>query len=163
MIRNRHLTIFLAGFIVLMLFGVGGVYAQGDAPTDDEVNAIARELYCPVCENIPLDVCPTQACEQWRATIREKLEIGWNDQQIKQYFVDQYGARVLATPPAEGLNWLVYILPPLAFLAGAVVLWRAVKTWRIEGQETVVEALASDDPYIARLEEELQRRERGES
>jgi cytochrome c-type biogenesis protein CcmH len=163
MIRNRYLTIFLAGFIFLMLFGVGGVYAQGDAPTDDEVNAIARELYCPVCENIPLDVCPTQACEQWRATIREKLEIGWNDQQIKQYFVDQYGARVLATPPAEGLNWLVYILPPLAFLAGAVVLWRAVKNWRTEGQETAVEALASDDPYIARLEEELQRRERGES
>ena len=163
MTRNRTLTIFLVGIMFFVLFGVGGVYAQGDAPTDDEVNAIARELYCPVCENIPLDVCPTQACEQWRATIREKLEIGWNDQQIKQYFVDQYGARVLATPPAEGLNWLVYILPPLAFLAGALVLWRAVKTWRTDGQETVVEDLASDDPYIARLEEELQRRERGES
>ena len=34
-----------------------------DAPvTDDEVNEVARDLYCPVCENTPLDVCPTQAC-----------------------------------------------------------------------------------------------------
>jgi cytochrome c-type biogenesis protein CcmH len=160
---NKTLNIFFAGLILLMLFGVGSADAQGDPPTDDEVNAIASGLYCPVCENIPLDVCPTQACEQWRATIREKLEIGWNDQQIKQYFVDQYGDRVLATPPAEGLNWLVYILPPIAFIAGAVVLWRAVKTWRTEEQETVVETMASDDPYVARIEEELKRRERGES
>jgi cytochrome c-type biogenesis protein CcmH len=153
----------LVGLVFLMLMGVGSVYAQDDSPTDDEVNAVASQLYCPVCENIPLDVCPTQACEQWRATIREKLEIGWNDDQIKQYFVDQYGARVLATPPAEGLNWLVYILPPMAFLAGAVVLWRAVKTWRTDEPEGVIEALTSDDPYLARIEEELQRRERGEA
>ena len=26
--------------------------------TDDDVNAIAKELYCPVCESTPLDVCP---------------------------------------------------------------------------------------------------------
>ncbi|MFN3309334.1 MAG: hypothetical protein ACK44E_09010, partial [Anaerolineales bacterium] len=32
--------------------------------SDDEVNAIAKYLYCPVCENVPLDVCGTQACEQ---------------------------------------------------------------------------------------------------
>ena len=69
----------------------------------------------------------------------------------------------MATPPAEGLNWLVYILPPMAFLAGAVVLWRAVKTWRTDEPEGVIEALTSDDPYLARIEEELQRRERGEA
>ena len=103
--RNLLSTSILVGLFFLMLFGVANAHAQDDPPTDDEVNAIAGELYCPVCENIPLDVCPTQACEQWRATIREKLEIGWNDEQIKQYFVDQYGARVLATPPAQGLNW----------------------------------------------------------
>jgi cytochrome c-type biogenesis protein CcmH len=160
--RKTLHAIFLLALTMLMLFGVVTVNAQGDPPSDDEVNAIAKELYCPVCENIPLDVCPTQACEQWRATIREKLEIGWNDEQIKQYFVDQYGARVLATPPAEGLNLLVYILPPLAFLAGAVVLWRTVRTWRAEAPEPTTKPMAMDDPYMTRIEEELQRRERGE-
>ena len=138
------------------------VHAQGDPPSDDEVNAIARGLYCPVCENVPLDVCPTQACEQWRATIREKLAIGWNDEQIKQYFVDQYGVRVLATPPAQGLNWLVYILPPLAFLGGAIVLFRAFQSWRSEELEVAQGLITGDDPYMERIEEELERRERGE-
>jgi cytochrome c-type biogenesis protein CcmH len=157
---NRLLLLSLA---LSMHTGAISAYAQGDPPSDDEVNAIASGLYCPVCENVPLDVCPTQACAQWRATIREKLEIGWDDQQIKQYFVDQYGARVLATPPAVGLNWLVYILPPLAFLAGALVLFRVIQTWRSEKQEGTLEPIASDDPYMARLEAELQQRERGGS
>jgi cytochrome c-type biogenesis protein CcmH len=160
--KHRHWRGFqLAGLILLFLLLAVPAFAQGDPPTDDEVNAIARELYCPVCENVPLDVCPTQACEQWRATIREKLEIGWGEEQIKQYFVDQYGARVLATPPAEGLNWLVYVLPPLAFLGGAVVLWRTVQAWRREEVEPMPEPDISSDPYMARLEEELQRRDQG--
>ena len=40
------------------------------AITDDQVNAIANQLYCPVCENIPLDTCGTLACEDWREEIR---------------------------------------------------------------------------------------------
>lgn len=29
--------------------------------TADQVNAIAKKLFCPVCENIPLDTCGTAA------------------------------------------------------------------------------------------------------
>jgi cytochrome c-type biogenesis protein CcmH len=163
MIRKLYMKILMLTLVLVVLFAAGSAFAQDKPPTDDEVNAIANGLYCPVCENIPLDVCPTQACEQWRATIREKLAIGWDEAQIKQYFVDQYGARVLATPPAQGLNWLVYILPPIAFLAGALVLWRAVKSWRIQAPEATLEMEAFDDPYLTRIEEELQRRERGEA
>ena len=53
--------------------------AQQPTPSDDEVNAIAKQLFCPVCENTPLDVCPTQACAQWRELIREKLAAGWSE------------------------------------------------------------------------------------
>jgi cytochrome c-type biogenesis protein CcmH len=133
--------------------------AQTLTPSDDDVNRIAKQLYCPVCENIPLDVCPTQACEQWRETIRLKLAEGWSDDQIKQYFVDQYGARVLATPPATGLNWLVYLLPPVAIVAGAFLLWRAFRSWRRPpGTGEPAPAVSADDAYVARLEEELRKR-----
>jgi len=133
--------------------------AQTANPSDDDVNRIAKQLYCPVCENIPLDVCPTQACEQWRETIRLKLAEGWSDDQIKQYFVDQYGARVLATPPATGFNWLVYVLPPVAILAGAFLLFRAFRSWsRPRGAEEAPRPVVIEDSYVARLEEELRKR-----
>lgn len=157
----RRIGLLLLGltFGVAALLAIGTrVAAQGTSPTDDEVNAIAKQLYCPVCENIPLDVCPTQACAQWRETIRQKLAEGWSEQQIKDHFVEQYGARVLATPPAEGLNWLVYVLPPVAFLVGAVVLGRALRSWRRAAATAPAAPAAppaSDDPYVRRLEDEL--------
>jgi cytochrome c-type biogenesis protein CcmH len=160
--KRKSLNLFSALALLLIFLQVGTLTAhgQGGGPTDDEVNAIARQLYCPVCENVPLDVCPTQACVQWRATIREKLASGWNEAEIKDYFVKQYGARVLATPPAEGLNWLVYILPPAALIAGAFVLARAVRAWRSEPEPVqATSKTADDDPYLAKVEEELRRRD----
>ncbi len=137
------------------------VVAQQPTPSDDDVNAIARKLYCPVCENTPLDVCPTQACKQWREEIRLRLAQGWTEEEILQYFVDQYGARVLAEPPRTGLNWLAYIVPPVAFLLGAYILFRAMRSWRalanqpVEAEPPVVE---EKDEYVSRLEEELRKR-----
>jgi len=135
--------------------------------TDDQVNAIARTLYCPVCENIPLDVCGTQACDQWRALIRQKLAEGWSAQQIRDYFALNFGDRVLAEPPRRGLNWLVYLLPPLFFLLGAYLVYRVLRSARIKpvpGGPATPQAADTGSPpleedYLKRMEEELQRRE----
>lgn len=146
----------------ILLFGVA--YAQESEPvgvTDDQINAVAKQLYCPVCENIPLDVCPTQACAQWRSLIGEKLAAGWSEDQIKDYFVAQYGDRVLATPPARGLNWLVYIIPPVAIILGAYILYRAMRGWRQPASvspQAETGSGSSGDEYVTRLEEELRRR-----
>lgn len=136
-------------------------FAQGPTPTDDEVNRIAKQLYCPVCESTPLDVCPTEACRQWRDLIRTMLSEGKSEEEIKQYFVAQYGARVLAEPP----NRLVtYLVPAAAILLGALLLFRGFQMWmkpsRVEADAVDTERAAepSQDPYIARLEEELKNR-----
>lgn len=141
----------------LLLAGVGTVQAQDEQPTDDQVNAVAKGLYCPVCENVPLDVCPTPACKQWRDTIRDQLAQGWTQGQIEQFFVDQYGDRVLGTPPATGLNWLVYLLPPLVFVAGAMILAGVFRGWR-KPLVSTIESASPDDRYLERVEEEIRRR-----
>lgn len=156
-----RLPLALAAALGFALLLVGTTLAQESTPSDNEVNAIAKQLYCPVCENVPLDVCPTLACEQWRELIREKLAEGWTEDRIKAYFVDQYGARVLATPPAEGFNWLVYLVPPVAILGGAYVLYKALKSWQQPTPVVENEGETPDlpeDEYIARLEEELRNR-----
>ena len=80
----------LSVLVTCILFGsLGNVVAQDNSPTDDEVNAISKQLYCPVCESIPLDACGTQACIQWQDTIREKLSAGWSEKEIKKYFDKQ--------------------------------------------------------------------------
>jgi cytochrome c-type biogenesis protein CcmH len=150
--------------LILVTLSSGLVLAQEPTPSDDEVNAIAKQLYCPVCENTPLDVCPTEACRQWRELIRQQLSDGWTEDQIKQYFVENYGARVLAEPPRQGLNWLVYLLPPLIILAGTYILFRSLRAWTSTKPEKAVQSGAHaktaipKDEYINRLEEELKKR-----
>jgi cytochrome c-type biogenesis protein CcmH len=153
------LTLFF-GFLVVRV-----VSAQQPTPSDDQVNAIAKQLYCPVCENIPLDVCPTTACAQWRELIRQKLSAGWTQQQIKDYFVQQYGARVLGTPPAKGINWLVYVIPPLVILAGFYVLYRALRSWRRPAELASLpvpapptEQPGPQDEYIKKMEDQVRKR-----
>lgn len=148
----------------------GIALAQQPTPTDDEVNRIAKRLYCPVCENTPLDVCPTEACRQWRDLIRQQLSDGWTQERIEQYFVEQYGARVLSEPPRTGLNWIVYVLPPLIIVAGLVILVRSLRAWKTPAPESAAGASAdsasasksqrsaSTDEYVSRLEEELKKR-----
>lgn len=106
--------------VLVLSASVGAV--QGSAPSDDEVNRIASQLYCPICDNMPLDVCPLEACSAWRDLIREQLAEGWTEQEIKDYFVAQYGDLVLGEPPRSGLNWILYLVPPTIFLAGLTLL-----------------------------------------
>jgi cytochrome c-type biogenesis protein CcmH len=155
-------------YVLTFVFLLGSLFtttafAQSGTPTDDEVNAIAHKLYCPVCESTPLDVCPTQACKEWRELIRTMLTEGKTEDEILQHFVDQYGARVLAEPPKEGFFWLIYLLPPAVILVGVVILFRSLKEWTKPKAtaptlgERQSEASVKKDDYVARLEEELKK------
>ena len=150
---------------MLIMIGVGVVLAQAPTPSDNDVNAVARELYCPVCENIPLDVCPTTACAQWRELIRLKLAQGQSKEQIKQYFVTQYGDRVLAEPPRSGLNWLAYGIPPVIFLVGIYLVYRGLRGVHAFQSRRPMPAAAAPpseppaDAYLAQVEEELRKRD----
>lgn len=172
MMNTFHHRTILAGSLCLALLAAvllvaaswQSAGAQAPTPTDDEVNRIAHQLYCPVCENTPLDVCPTEACRQWRDLIRQQLSEGKTEAQIQQYFVEQYGARVLAEPPRTGLNWLFYILPGVIILAGIILFVRSLRGWTASAAEKAAGDSASapsqgaPDDYVARLEDEVKKR-----
>lgn len=133
------------------------VYAQGYTPTDDDVLRVAKKLYCPVCPNTPLDVCETKACEDWRAQIRDQLSQGWTDQQIIDYFVAQYGERVLAEPQRKGFTSLVWFLPLVVVLVGLGIVYEILKNWRKQKPVPVVVTAAPEipDEVLRKIEREI--------
>jgi cytochrome c-type biogenesis protein CcmH len=148
--------LFALALITLASFNV--VSAQSTTPTDDEVNAIARKLYCPVCESTPLDVCPTDACKEWREEIRTLLAEGKTEAEILEYFEMQHGARALAEPPKKGFYWLIYLVPAAIILAGAFILLRSMQDWTQKPQPAeIAETPGGKDDYLARMEEELKK------
>ncbi|MBC7810848.1 MAG: cytochrome c-type biogenesis protein CcmH [Burkholderiales bacterium] len=142
--------------------------AQDSTVSDDDVNAVAGRLYCPVCENIPLDACGTAACAEWRDEIRVQLEQGRTPQQVVERFVAQFGEAVVGSPQDPTLSTLSLLTP---FLIGGVGLIVGVITflrWRSGAQNDhfAFDALhstavtyngqpRSDDDYRARIERDL--------
>lgn len=149
--------ILLLATVFASLLVVSVAYAQKYVPTDDDVLRVAKNLYCPVCPNTPLDVCETKACEDWRAQIRDQLSEGWTDQQIIDYFVAQYGERVLAEPKRKGFTSLVWFLPLIVVLVGLGIVYEILRNWR--KQKTVQVALVSTpdipEAILKKIEREI--------
>ncbi|MCO5186142.1 MAG: cytochrome c-type biogenesis protein CcmH [Anaerolineae bacterium] len=155
---------FSAFILILLLYLlVGTASAQGEVTADD-VNAIAKQLFCPVCENEPLDQCGTKACQDWRAEIRLQLEQGATEQEIKDNFQRRYGDRVLAEPPREGINWILWLLPVALVLFGGIWFARYLRQLQAgKSDPAPVVSSASGNPtapppqddYVARIEDEL--------
>lgn len=165
--RSTQYAILIALLVTLF---ASPVFAQDPTPSDDEVNKIAKQLFCPICQSTPLDVCPEEACRQWRELIREMLAQGKSEAEIKQYFLEHYGPQVLNEPPNR---LLTYAVPIAAFLLGAFMLYRGFQVWKkpvATGSGSLTKSRADDrrngrseanpvqDPYIAKLEEELKKR-----
>lgn len=155
-------VVLFVSLCVLLLALPGFVHAQ-QPPTPEEINAVAKELYCPLCNGVRLDTCELQACEQMRQVIGEKLTEGVSKQQIKEDFVAQYGPVVLGEPPREGLNLLGgWILPIALFLAAAVAVTVMVLRWTRRPEPAAAVAApatqaeqAKGDEYLARVEADL--------
>jgi cytochrome c-type biogenesis protein CcmH len=164
--KTKYLVLLSFFLLLVTSFVVPAVtvWAQTPTPSDDEVNAIAREMYCPICENTPLDVCPTDACRDWRELIRQMLAQGKTSAEIEQYFVDHYGARVLSEPPQQGFNILLYVTPKVAIVIGVLVVFLGIfLTWYLRSKKTRPEALTNfepdqEDEYTSRLEDEIRKR-----
>jgi cytochrome c-type biogenesis protein CcmH len=158
--RSAIKLILLLITLAASLLVVKVVYAQGRTPytpTDDDVLRVAKNLYCPVCPNTPLDVCETKACEDWRAQIRDQLSEGWTDQQIIDYFVSQFGERVLAEPQRKGFTSLVWFLPLIVVLVGLGVVYEILKNWRKQ-KPALVAAVSTPvipDELLRKIEREI--------
>src|SRR5215212_6911933 len=114
----------------LVAFGaVPGAAAQqeAEAAVGGEVEAIARTLKCPVCENQSVADSPAPLAREMRAYIERRLAAGDSRQAIVRDLVDRYGEGILLEPPREGFTLLIWWLPPLSLAVGAIVVALALR------------------------------------
>ncbi len=126
-------------------------------PSADDVNRVAAQLYCPVCENEPLDVCQTAACMQWKAQIAQYLAEGKNDDEIIQIFVDRFGLRVKANVlPETPILWIGPLV--VAILGGAfalIIIRRMTRQGRATQPIPPARSAPGGDEYADRVERDL--------
>jgi cytochrome c-type biogenesis protein CcmH len=97
--------------------------AQLDARTND----IGALLRCVVCQGLSVTDSPAPMARNMKAEVREKLAAGYDQEQILAYFERSYGEFVRLEPPMRGVNWVVWVGPLAALLAGGAVIAWALK------------------------------------
>jgi len=135
----------------------------GPPPPADQVQNIAYRiglsLRCPVCQGSTVADSTSPTAVQMLLRIRELVRAGYDEEQIRQFFIQRYGEWIVLEPDTKGFNLLIWIGPGL--LVGLGVAWSAsvMMKWRKEPDEVPLPSdvgLIPKDRYEQRLLAELE-------
>lgn len=117
--------------------------------------SVSAKLRCPVCQGMSVADSPSASARAMKTEIEDLLAQGYSETQVKEYFESTYGEFVLLDPKREGLNWIVWLAPGVAFGTGLLwVLWSARK--RAETESDGAESDGADlEPYLDRVRSQV--------
>ena len=122
---------------------------------DFRTNALNKSIMCPVCPGESIDQSQNELAGHMRRIVREQLEIGKTDSQIREYFVERYGPVVLLEPSASGIGLVAWIVPPVGLLVAicSVAFALRVMKKRREGLDEDTLSSVDRDRYFKLIEE----------
>lgn len=134
-----------------------------DPPREARVQALGKELRCPMCQGLSIADSNSSAARAQMDKVRELVAAGKTDQEIRDYFTSRYGEWALLDPPASGMNVLVWLLPLALLVGGGLAIARTMR--RPAPPPTAPAAPTgpskdrppSDDPYLEAVRAELRR------
>ncbi|MGQ0443985.1 MAG: cytochrome c-type biogenesis protein [Beijerinckiaceae bacterium] len=98
----------------------------GEIMPDPRLEARARvlsaELRCMVCQNESIDESHADLARDLRLLVRERLQAGDSDDQIRAFLVRRYGDFILLKPPFKLETWLLWGAPLLFLLTGGCMI-----------------------------------------
>ncbi len=151
---------FLATMVTPALVAAAAPSAATDAPAavqtrepidesalDRHTHKIAEQLRCLVCQGETVADSHATLAQDMRSKIREKLQQGWSDKQIFDYFVARYGDFVLYRPPVKATTWALWFGPAIMLVLGLLFLFGYL---RARARLTARDSLSPEDAERAR-------------
>jgi len=123
MVRARSLILTCLLFLVpLMAKAVEPDEIMPDPKLEARARALSAELRCMVCQNESIDESHADLARDLRLLVRERLQAGDSDDQIRAFLVRRYGDFILLKPPFKLETWLLWGAPFLVLLTGACII-----------------------------------------
>ena len=88
---------------------------------------LEKEIMCPVCQGQTLDQSQSLIAEDMKKIIKLKISEGYNEKEIKNYFIERYGESIIAYPPIRGFNIIAYLVPILILITAFIIFVVFVK------------------------------------
>lgn len=111
-------------FISLIFFGIlfSNLFAN-----DNLQNKIYKNLRCIVCQGQSIADSNSDFANTIKSVVNDKVNEGMNEKQIYNFLSQKYGDWILYNPPLKGNSYLLWILPYVFFIIGAIVLFFVLK------------------------------------
>jgi len=130
-----------------------------DPAQAERFNDISDQLVCQCGCQMILRVCNHQNCPSavpMRREIEQRMVAGETDEVIIASFVDEYGLKILSSPPTEGFNLAAWVMPGFAILVGLFFIVHFASHWASKRRIAAVTPAADIDPELReRMEREL--------
>ena len=115
--------------LLIMATIILGCTISEDVPSQEQyAQAIEKGIMCPVCPGESIDQSRHPLSIQMRSIVTEKLDQGWTEKQIDAFFVERYGPSVLLDPPRDGVNLLVWLVPPFSLAVAFILLYFSLRS-----------------------------------
>ena len=96
-----------------------------DPRLEARARALSAQLRCMVCQNESIDESNADLARDLRLLVRERLQAGDSDDQIRAFLVRRYGDFILLKPPFKPETWPLWGAPFLVLLAGGCIIFIA--------------------------------------
>jgi cytochrome c-type biogenesis protein CcmH len=146
-----------SALLVLALLVPAAVLAASAKPT---VKSLGDALICQCGCNQTVNECNHLECPartEMRAMAAKEIAAGKDETAILQDFVLKYGVKVLASPPTQGFNIAVWILPGFGLLVGLGLVVFLVRHWRKRPAAATPPPSPIDPKVLAAMEEEMKK------
>jgi len=126
----RNLTLFSAVLLLLATFSASAI--EHDETLADPAQQLifdhlTNEVRCLVCQNQTIADSTAPLAIDLRREIRQMLEAGRSEEEIKTFLLDRYGDFVLYRPRWQANTALLWLAPGLLLLIGSLGLWRIIR------------------------------------
>ena len=110
--------------IILFVFFIPAQLAMASA--EREIN-IYKNIRCLVCQGQSLNDSNSDFAVDLKKVIKKKIIKKQTDQEIYKYLTERYGDWILFSPPLKKNTILLWIIPTLFAILGAIFLIKRVQ------------------------------------
>lgn len=131
--------------LILLALGSAAVGAvdpeeMADPALQARYRSLTHELRCMQCQNQSIADSPVGLAGDLRREVRELLQQGKTDAEIRGWMRERYGAFILFRPEFSARNAWLWLLPGVLLLGGGLIGWRVLR------QRRALEPLDADTP-----------------
>ncbi len=113
--------------VVLSLAMACADSARANPTLEDQVQRVASELRCLVCQNDTIAASQAPLAVDLRNQVRRMLAQGQSEAQVLEYMTQRYGDFVRYRPPLKPSTWPLWFLPAALLLIAALGWWRVTR------------------------------------